>query len=80
MSAYRRRPGPDAGDLSRSETIEILGNPETVRRLADSDAELARGEVVTEDEPAAAGTRTGSESPRARQTPEPPAGRPAEDS
>ncbi|MBN1174504.1 MAG: type II toxin-antitoxin system Phd/YefM family antitoxin [Micromonosporaceae bacterium] len=36
------------------ETLAILSNPDTLRRLADSDAELARGEVVTADELAAA--------------------------
>ncbi|MEG8179197.1 type II toxin-antitoxin system Phd/YefM family antitoxin [Nocardia terpenica] len=32
------------------ETIAILADNETVARLASSDAELARGEVVTGDE------------------------------
>ena len=32
------------------EALAILPGPDTLRRLADSDAELARGEVVTADE------------------------------
>ncbi|MGI8648686.1 MAG: prevent-host-death protein [Acidimicrobiales bacterium] len=32
------------------ETLEILSDPETLQRLATSDAELARGEVVDADE------------------------------
>lgn len=36
------------------ETVAVLSDPETMRRLAQSDAELARGEVVGEDELAAA--------------------------
>jgi len=32
------------------ETIEILSDPETMRRLADSEAELERGEIVTGEE------------------------------
>lgn len=32
------------------ETIEILRDPDTMRRLADSDAELARGNVVTAED------------------------------
>ncbi|WP_261557990.1 type II toxin-antitoxin system Phd/YefM family antitoxin [Frankia tisae] len=32
------------------ETLAILSDPATLRRLADSDAELARGEAVTEEE------------------------------
>ena len=32
------------------ENIAILSDPETVGRSISSDAELARGEVVTEDE------------------------------
>ena len=32
------------------ETLSILRDGETVRRLAESDAELARGEQVTADE------------------------------
>ena len=32
----------------------MLGDPAALRRLAESDAELARGEVVSEDELAAA--------------------------
>lgn len=35
-------------------TLEILSDPETQRRLAQSDAELARGEVVSQEELAAA--------------------------
>jgi antitoxin YefM len=35
------------------ETLEILSSPETLRRLAESDAELARGEVVSADDLAA---------------------------
>jgi antitoxin YefM len=38
-------------DLERlEETIAILSDPATMRRLADSDAELARGEIVSADE------------------------------
>ena len=38
-------------DLERlEETVAILGDPATLRRLADSDAELARGEEVSADE------------------------------
>ena len=36
------------------ETVAVLSDPETMRRLAQSDAELARGEVVGGDELAAA--------------------------
>ena len=36
------------------ETIAILRDPATMQRLADSDAELARGEVVSADQLAAA--------------------------
>ena len=32
------------------ETLRILSDPATMRRLADSDAELARGEAVSADE------------------------------
>lgn len=32
------------------ETLSILADPETMRRLAESDAELARGEVVDADQ------------------------------
>lgn len=32
------------------ETLAILSDPETLQRLADSDAELAKGEVVTAEE------------------------------
>ncbi|MGQ0776118.1 MAG: type II toxin-antitoxin system Phd/YefM family antitoxin [Pseudonocardiales bacterium] len=35
------------------ETLAILADPETMRRLAESDAELARGEVIEGDELAA---------------------------
>jgi prevent-host-death family protein len=38
---------------SLMETIEILRDPAMMRRLAESDAELARGEHVTKDEMAA---------------------------
>jgi antitoxin YefM len=38
-------------DLERlEETVTILSDPATMRRLADSDAELARGETVSADE------------------------------
>jgi prevent-host-death family protein len=38
-------------DLERlEETLAILSDPETLRRLADSDAELARGQVVTAED------------------------------
>jgi prevent-host-death family protein len=38
-------------DLERlEETLEILRDPETMKRLASSDAELARGESVTAEE------------------------------
>jgi antitoxin YefM len=38
-------------DLARlEETIAILSDPATMRRLAESDAELARGEVVTAED------------------------------
>ncbi|MFG1921756.1 type II toxin-antitoxin system Phd/YefM family antitoxin [Cryptosporangium sp. NPDC048952] len=41
-------------DLERLEaTLEVLGDPATLRRLAEADAELARGEGVSEDELAA---------------------------
>jgi PHD/YefM family antitoxin component YafN of YafNO toxin-antitoxin module len=36
------------------ETISVLSDPATMARLAVSDAELARGEVVTADELATA--------------------------
>jgi prevent-host-death family protein len=42
------------------ETIAILRDPETLARLAASDAELARGEVVSADELAEAMHRRGS--------------------
>jgi antitoxin YefM len=42
-------------DIERlEETIAILRDPEAMRRLSESDAELARGEVVSADELAAA--------------------------
>jgi len=38
-------------DLERlEETLAILSDPATMRRLAESDAELARGEVVSADD------------------------------
>jgi prevent-host-death family protein len=38
-------------DLERlEETVAILSDPATMRRLADSDAELARGESVSAEE------------------------------
>ena len=38
-------------DLERlEETLAVLSNPATLRRLAESDAELARGEVVTAED------------------------------
>ena len=38
-------------DLERlEETLSIMRDPDTMRRLADSDAELARGEEVAGDE------------------------------
>lgn len=38
-------------DLERlEETLAILADPETMRRLAESDAELARGATVSESE------------------------------
>ncbi|MGF1426291.1 type II toxin-antitoxin system Phd/YefM family antitoxin [Kitasatospora sp. LaBMicrA B282] len=39
---------------SLMETIEILRDPETMRRLAESDAEIARGEEIGQEELAAA--------------------------
>ncbi|OAA19707.1 prevent-host-death family protein [Frankia sp. EI5c] len=40
-----------AEDLERlEETIAILSDPLTMRQLTESDAELARGEVVTAEE------------------------------
>jgi PHD/YefM family antitoxin component YafN of YafNO toxin-antitoxin module len=32
------------------ETVAVLGDPATLRRLADSDAELARGEGVSAEQ------------------------------
>lgn len=38
-------------DLERlEETLAILSDPSTMRRLADSDAEIARGEVVSAED------------------------------
>lgn len=38
-------------DLERlEETVAVLSDPATMRRLAESDAELARGEIVSADE------------------------------
>lgn len=38
-------------DLERlEETVAVLSDPATMRRLAESDAELARGDVVSADE------------------------------
>ncbi|MBX6750003.1 MAG: type II toxin-antitoxin system Phd/YefM family antitoxin [Micromonosporaceae bacterium] len=38
-------------DLERlEETVAILSDPATMRRLAESDAELARGEIVTAED------------------------------
>lgn len=38
-------------DMERlEETVAILGDPATIRRLADSDAEIARGETVSADD------------------------------
>lgn len=38
-------------DLERlEETLSILGDPATLRRLAESDAELAQGEVVSAED------------------------------
>ena len=42
------------------ETIAVLRDPETLARLAQSDAELARGEVVSADELAEAMHRRSS--------------------
>jgi antitoxin YefM len=36
------------------ETLSVLADPDTLRRLAESDAELARGEAIGADELAAA--------------------------
>lgn len=45
-------------DLERlEETIAVLSDPATMRRLAESAAELARGEVVSADELAEAMAR-----------------------
>lgn len=38
---------------SLEETLGVLSDPATLRRLAESDAELARGEVVTGEDLAA---------------------------
>ncbi|WP_410871402.1 hypothetical protein [Nocardia sp. A7] len=40
--------------MSTAETAAILADPETLMRMAQSEAALARGEVVTADELAAA--------------------------
>ena len=48
------------------ETIAVLRDPETLARLAQSDAELARGEVVSADELAEAMHRRSSLCPRGR--------------
>jgi len=38
-------------DLERlEETIAVLSDPATMRRLAESDAEIARGEIVSADD------------------------------
>jgi prevent-host-death family protein len=38
-------------DLERlEETLSVLGDPATLRRLAESDAELAQGEVVSAED------------------------------
>lgn len=42
------------------ETIIVLSDPATMRRLAESDAELARGETVTATELAEAMTSAAS--------------------
>lgn len=48
-------------DLERlEETIAVLSDPATLRRLAESDAELARGETVSAEELAEAMARRGS--------------------
>lgn len=48
-------------DLDRlEETVAILTDPATMQRLIDSDAELARGEVVSAEELAEAMRRRGS--------------------
>jgi antitoxin YefM len=48
-------------DLERlEETLAILSDPATMRRLADSDAELARGDVVSAEELAEAMRRRSS--------------------
>lgn len=46
------------------ETLAILSDPETMRRLAESDAELARGEVIEGDELAAVMSARRTESAR----------------
>lgn len=53
-------------DLERlEETISVLSDPATLRRLAESDAELARGEAVSAEELAEAMTRIRRGSPAA---------------
>lgn len=48
-------------DIERlEETIAVLGDPETLARLAQSDAELARGDMVSADELAETIRRRGS--------------------
>jgi antitoxin YefM len=48
-------------DLERlEETLAVLSDPATLRRLVESDAELARGEAVSADELAEAMARRGS--------------------
>lgn len=48
-------------DLERlEETVAILSDPATMQRLADSDAELARGEIVSAEELAEAMRRRSS--------------------
>ena len=44
----RRRSVVSVEDVERlEETIAILSDPATMRRLAESDAEIARGEIVS---------------------------------
>jgi antitoxin YefM len=51
-------------DIERlEETIAILRDPHTMARLAESDAELARGEVVSADDLADAMRRRRSSAP-----------------
>src|SRR5262245_6989438 len=54
-TAAQRQPRISLEDIEQlKETIAILRDPETMARLAESDAELARGEVVSADDLAAA--------------------------